>query len=64
MKKYSRSQAIKIIESLGASSSSSINKKTDYLVAGDKSGSKLNKAKSLNIKILNENEFLELINNI
>ena len=64
LKKYSRSQAIKIIESLGASSSSSINKKTDYLVSGDKSGSKLNKAKSLNIKILNENEFLELINNI
>ena len=64
LKKYSRLQAIKIIESLGASSSSSINKKTDYLVSGDKSGSKLNKAKSLNIKILNENEFLELINNI
>ena len=64
LKKYSRSQAIKIIESLGASSSSSINKKTDYLVSGNKSGSKLNKAKSLNIKILNENEFLELINNI
>jgi len=63
LEKYSRSNAIKIIESLGASSSSSINKKTDYLIAGSKSGSKLNKAKSLNIKILNEKEFLELINN-
>ena len=64
LKKYSRSEAIKIIESFGASSSSSINKKTTYLVAGNKSGSKLNKAKSLNIKILNEDEFLNLINNI
>jgi len=62
LKKYSRSEAIKIIESFGASAS--INKKTNYLVAGDKSGSKLNKAKSLNIKILNEDEFLNLINNI
>ncbi len=64
LKKYSRSEAIKIIESFGASASASINKKTNYLVAGDKSGSKLNKAKSLNIKILNEDEFLNLINNI
>ena len=64
LKKYSRSEAIKIIESFGASSSSSINKKTTYLVAGNKSGSKLNKAKSLNIKILHEDEFLNLINNI
>ena len=64
LKKYPRSKAIKIIESYGASSSSSINKKTDYLIAGNKSGRKLNKAKSLNIKILNEDEFLNLINNI
>ena len=53
-----------MIESLGASSSSSINKKTSYLVVGDKSGSKLNKAKSLDIKILSEDDFLNLINNI
>jgi len=64
LKKYSRSEAIKIIESFGASASSSINKKTNYLIAGEKSGSKLNKAKSLNIKILNEEDFLNLINNI
>ena len=64
LEKYPRSEAIKIIESYGAFSSSSINKKIDYLVAGDKNGSKLNKAKSLNIKILNENEFLDLLDSI
>ena len=64
LKKYSRSEAIKIIESFGASTAGSINKKTNYLIAGEKSGSKLNKAKSLNIKILNEEDFLNLINNI
>jgi len=64
LKKYSRSEAIKIIESFGASAAGSINKKINYLIAGDKSGSKLNKAKSLNIKILNEEDFLNLINNI
>ena len=64
LKKYSRSKAIKIIESFGASSSSSISKKTNYLVVGDKGGGKLNKAQLLNIKILNEDEFLILINNI
>jgi DNA ligase (NAD+) len=64
LEKYPRSEAIKIIESYGASSSSSINKKIDYLVAGNKNGDKLNKAKSLNIKILNENEFLDLLDSI
>ena len=64
LEKYPRSEAIKIIESYGAFSSSSINKKIDYLVTGNKNGGKLNKAKLLNIKILNENEFLDLLDSI
>ena len=50
----------KIIE-LGAKAGSSVTKKTDYLICGEKAGSKLTKAQSLGIKILSEDEFLEMI---
>lgn len=50
----------KIIE-LGAKAGSSVTKKTDYLICGEKAGSKLAKAQSLGIKILSEDEFLEMI---
>ena len=39
----------------------SVSKKTTYLIAGEKTGSKLEKAKKLNIKILNKEEFLKLL---
>ena len=64
LKNYSRSQVSEIVESYGGYFSSSLNKKTDYLIAGNKSGSKLSKAKSLGIKILNEKEFLDLLEKI
>ena len=42
--------------------SKSVSKNTDYLLAGDRSGSKINKAKNLNIKIIDINKFLEIVN--
>ena len=50
----------KILE-LGAKPGSSVTKKTDYLICGEKAGSKLAKAQSLSIPILTEAEFLEMI---
>jgi len=59
-----RSEAKRIVESLGASAMESVMKTTDYVVAGESPGSKLEKAKSLGIKIINEEAFLKLIGRI
>ena len=61
---FKRKDAINIIERYGAKGSSSISKKTDFLVVGNNPGSKLNKAKTLGINILNETDFNSLIENI
>lgn len=57
----SRQQAQAALEALGAKVSGSVSKKTDYVVAGADSGSKLDKALALQVAVLNENEFLMLI---
>ena len=49
------------IASLGATPGSSVTKKTDYLICGEKAGSKLAKAQQLGVKILTEQEFLGMI---
>ena len=56
-----REEAGEKVKSLGGKVSNSISKKTSYLVAGDKTGSKLIKAEKLGVKILNEQEFLDFI---
>ncbi len=57
-----RSEAAKLIEDNGGKTSSSVSKKTSYVLAGEEAGSKLTKAQSLGIPILTEEEFLEMIN--
>lgn len=50
-----------LIASMGGRASGSVSKKTDYVVAGEKAGSKLEKAKELGVRILSESEFFDLI---
>lgn len=57
-----RSEASKLIEQHGGKTSSSVSKKTSYVLAGSDAGSKLTKAQTLGIQILSEEEFLEMIN--
>ena len=53
---YTREEMAGRIESAGGRVTSSVSKKTDYLVAGESAGSKLRKAQTLGVKILNEAE--------
>ncbi|NET49467.1 MAG: NAD-dependent DNA ligase LigA, partial [Merismopedia sp. SIO2A8] len=57
----SRNEAKARIEALGGKVTGSVSSKTDYVIVGEKAGSKLTKAQSLNIPCLSEDEFLELL---
>ena len=59
--KYKRSEIQDIITKYGGINSGNINSKTDYLILGENPGSKLEKANELNIKILSESEFINII---
>ena len=59
---YTRDEVTAIIESRGAKVSGSVSKKTDYVLAGESAGSKLDKAARLGVKIIDENEFNLLLN--
>lgn len=61
LEKFSRQEAKKIIQEHGGKVSESISRNTDYLLAGSEAGSKLAKANSLRIEIINESQFRELI---
>lgn len=56
-----RNEASKIIESFAGKTSSSVSKKTTYVLAGDEAGSKLDKANKLGIEVINEEQFKEMI---
>lgn len=58
---YKRSEAAAIIEGFGGKTSSSVSKKTDYVLAGEDAGSKLQKANDLGITVISEEEFQNLI---
>ena len=61
LEKYSRNEASDIIEKFGGKTSSSVSKKTDYVLAGEEAGSKLTKAQELGVNIISENDFEEMI---
>ena len=61
LEKYTRGEAANIIEKFGGKTSSSVSKKTDYVLAGEEAGSKLTKAQNLGVKIISEEEFEEMI---
>ena len=59
--KYTRDEASAIVESFGGKASSSVSKKTSYVLAGEAAGSKLDKARTLGIPVITEDEFEEMI---
>ena len=57
-----RREATALIEQAGGKTSGSVSKKTDYVLAGESAGSKLNKAQDLGIAIIDEETFLKMLN--
>ena len=64
LRHFGRREITKLIEQHGGRVTSSVSKKTDYLVAGENAGSKLQKAEQLGVRILTEEELLQLIDHI
>ena len=61
LENFTREDINSRIISLGATASNAVTRKTDYLICGDKPGSKLVKARELGITVLTEQEFLKMI---
>ena len=61
LENYSRKEAEEIIENFGGKTSSSVSKKTSYVLAGEDSGSKLTKAQSLGVTVITEQDFINMI---
>lgn len=64
LKNYSRTEIKEKLEKLGANVAGSVSKKTDYVIAGENAGSKYDKALKLGVKIINEDEFEQLVKNL
>jgi DNA ligase (NAD+) len=61
LRRFKRDEIKEFIHSCGAKAAGSVSKKTDFVVAGEEAGSKLDKARELGVKVLTEEEFLELL---
>ena len=61
LEKFERDEIERLIVRLGGKASGSVSKKTTFVVAGEKAGSKLDKAKELGIRVLTEQEFVDTI---
>ncbi len=61
LEKYTRDQIETLIELHGGHPTSSVSKSTDFLIAGEKAGSKLDKANKLGVRVISEAEFDDLI---
>ncbi|MCX7965045.1 MAG: NAD-dependent DNA ligase LigA [Syntrophorhabdaceae bacterium] len=61
LKRFTRDEAKRMVESLGAKTSNSVSKKINFVVAGEEAGSKLDKAKQMGIKVIDEEEFIRMI---
>jgi DNA ligase (NAD+) len=61
LKKFTRDQIEELITRHGGHAASSVSKNTDYVVAGEKAGSKLDKARQLGVRVITEEEFEKLV---
>lgn len=61
LEEFTREEATQVIENLGGKVSSSVSKKTTYVLAGEEAGSKLQKAQTLGVEIITEQQFKEMI---
>ena len=62
LQSFTREEASRLIESFGGMTSSSVSKNTDYVLFGENAGSKLDKARALNVKTISEEEFKNILN--
>ncbi len=60
LQQFTREQAEELVEKLGGRAASSVSKKTDFVVAGEAAGSKLEKARALGVKVITEDEFIQM----
>lgn len=61
LEKYTRNEAAELIEQHGGKTSGTVSKKTDYVLAGEEAGSKLTKAQTLGVTIINEDDFEKML---